>query len=64
MKHVNNPKNFMSVATKIAIQIACKVGGAPWSVGIPVTVSSGRSGQFESEGKIPEQLAKRMEMIR
>ncbi|GBP46102.1 Piwi-like protein Siwi [Eumeta japonica] len=30
-------KNAMSIATKVAIQINCKMGGAPWTVEIPVT---------------------------
>ncbi|GLH04000.1 Piwi-like protein Siwi [Gryllus bimaculatus] len=30
-------KGVMSVATKIAVQICCKLGGAPWSVEIPLT---------------------------
>lgn len=29
-------KNVMSIATKIAIQINCKLGGAPWYVDIPL----------------------------
>lgn len=29
-------KNAMSIATKIAIQINCKVGGAPWTVEVPL----------------------------
>jgi aubergine-like protein len=32
-------ENVMSIATKVAIQINCKVGGAPWTVDIPVQVS-------------------------
>ncbi|KAL3288101.1 hypothetical protein HHI36_002551 [Cryptolaemus montrouzieri] len=28
-------KNVMSIATKIAIQLNCKIGGAPWTVHIP-----------------------------
>jgi len=28
-------KNIISIATKIAIQINCKLGGAPWHVEIP-----------------------------
>ncbi|XP_050431012.1 piwi-like protein Siwi [Adelges cooleyi] len=31
----NVQKNNMSVATKIAVQINCKIGGAPWLVKIP-----------------------------
>jgi hypothetical protein len=32
-------ENVRSIATKVAIQINCKVGGAPWTVDIPVQVS-------------------------
>lgn len=32
-----NAKGVMSVATKIAIQMNCKVGGAPWSITIPTS---------------------------
>lgn len=28
-----NVRSLMSVATKVAIQINCKLGGAPWMVG-------------------------------
>ncbi|XP_076644828.1 aubergine isoform X1 [Halictus rubicundus] len=31
----NLSKNAKSVATKVAIQLACKLGGAPWSVELP-----------------------------
>lgn len=31
-------KGNMSIATKIAIQINCKIGGAPWTVPVPVQV--------------------------
>ncbi|XP_063905421.1 piwi-like protein Siwi [Zophobas morio] len=30
-------KGLMSIATKVAIQMNCKIGGAPWSVMIPLT---------------------------
>jgi hypothetical protein len=30
--------NVMSVATKVALQINCKLGGAPWTVDIQVKV--------------------------
>lgn len=30
-------KGAMSIATKVAIQLNCKLGGAPWAVHIPVT---------------------------
>lgn len=38
-KTLNN-KGLMSIATKIAIQLNCKIGGAPWSVPIPAPVST------------------------
>lgn len=31
----NLTKNAKSIATKVAIQLACKLGGAPWSVELP-----------------------------
>jgi len=34
----NLQKNDKSVCTKIAIQINCKLGGAPWRVSIPESV--------------------------
>jgi hypothetical protein len=37
-KTLNKQKNLMSVATKIAIQMNCKMGGVVWSVQIPVSV--------------------------
>jgi aubergine-like protein len=30
-------KSVMSIATKVAIQISCKIGGAPWTVEIPLS---------------------------
>nr|CAD7263547.1 unnamed protein product [Timema shepardi] len=30
-------KGVMSIATKVAIQINCKTGGAPWTVDVPLT---------------------------
>ena len=33
---LNKPKGMMSVATKVAIQMSCKLGGAPWAVKIPL----------------------------
>lgn len=29
-------KNVMSIATKIAIQMNCKLGGAPWTIDMPL----------------------------
>lgn len=34
----NLMKTNMSICTKIAIQINCKLGGAPWKVSIPLSV--------------------------
>jgi aubergine-like protein len=34
---LSKPKGLMSVATKIALQINCKLGGQPWAVNIPLT---------------------------
>ncbi|XP_037773417.1 piwi-like protein 1 [Penaeus monodon] len=31
-------QRLMSVATKVAIQINCKLGGEPWNVAIPIKV--------------------------
>ncbi|KAF7997591.1 hypothetical protein HCN44_006162 [Aphidius gifuensis] len=31
-----NPKRMMSIATKVAIQMNCKIGGYPWSIAIPM----------------------------
>merc|ERR1719192_275314 len=33
---LNKPKGLMSVATKIAIQMNCKLGGEPWAVKMPL----------------------------
>lgn len=33
---VNTMKKGLSVATKVAIQMSCKIGGAPWHVKIPL----------------------------
>lgn len=35
-KNLNNPKSQMSIATKVAIQMCCKIGGAPWTVTVPL----------------------------
>ncbi|KAK3930405.1 Piwi-like protein Siwi [Frankliniella fusca] len=35
-KNLNNPKSQMSIATKVAIQMCCKIGGAPWTVQVPI----------------------------
>lgn len=32
-------KGVMSIATKVAVQLCCKIGGAPWTVDIPLSVS-------------------------
>lgn len=31
-----NPKGLMSIATKVCIQLNCKLGGAPWSIKFPL----------------------------
>ena len=33
---LGKPKGLMSVATKVAIQMNCKLGGEPWNVAIPL----------------------------
>ena len=33
---LNKPKGLMSVATKVALQMNCKLGGEPWAVKIPM----------------------------
>ena len=33
---LSKPKGLMSVATKVAIQMNCKIGGEPWAVKIPL----------------------------
>jgi len=33
---LNKPKGLMSVATKVALQMNCKLGGEPWAVQIPL----------------------------
>ena len=30
------PKGLMSVATKVVVQMNCKLGGEPWAVKIPL----------------------------
>ena len=34
---LGKPKGLMSVATKVAIQMNCKLGGEPWAVNMPLT---------------------------
>merc|ERR1719168_56283 len=34
---LSKPKGLMSVATKVAIQMNCKLGGEPWAVKMPMT---------------------------
>ncbi|KAL1459160.1 hypothetical protein WDU94_011167, partial [Cyamophila willieti] len=36
VKRTLNSKGAMSVATKVAIQLCCKIGGAPWTVEVPM----------------------------
>merc|ERR1712212_1070151 len=33
---LSKPKGLMSVATKVAVQMSCKLGGEPWAVQIPL----------------------------
>ena len=33
---LGKPKGLMSVATKVVIQMNCKLGGEPWAVKIPL----------------------------
>ena len=35
---LRNPKGLMSIVTKIAIQINCKLGGEAWALHIPVSL--------------------------
>ncbi|TMW49547.1 hypothetical protein DOY81_005376 [Sarcophaga bullata] len=35
-KSASNPKGLMSIATKVAIQINCKLGYTPWMIDIPL----------------------------
>lgn len=35
-KNLKSGKSQMSIATKIAIQMNCKIGGVPWSLSIPL----------------------------
>lgn len=35
-KNLNDPRKTMSIATKVAIQLNCKIGGAPWCVAVPL----------------------------
>jgi len=35
-KTLSKPQRLMSIATKVAIQINCKLGGEPWGVAIPL----------------------------
>lgn len=32
-----NRNNVMSIATKVAVQMSCKIGGAPWGIKIPLS---------------------------
>lgn len=36
-KSVSNVKGLMSIATKVCIQLNCKLGGAPWMVKYPLS---------------------------
>lgn len=37
LRTMSNPKSALSVATKVAIQMNCKLGGTPWLVDIPLS---------------------------
>ena len=41
ISHLSKPKGMMTVATKVALQMNCKMGGEPWAVKMPMKVSSG-----------------------
>ncbi len=38
---IGNPKSIMSVTTKIALQLNCKLGGELWALEIPVRGKEG-----------------------
>ena len=38
---IGNPKSMMSVTTKIALQLNCKLGGELWALEIPVREEGG-----------------------
>ena len=35
---ITRPRGLMSVATKVAIQVNCKLGGEPWALPLPVCI--------------------------
>ena len=37
---ISKPQMLMSVTTKIAVQMNCKLGGEAWSIDVPVSVTS------------------------
>lgn len=37
LRTLKNPRGLLSIATKVVVQLNCKVGGAPWSVHIPLS---------------------------
>lgn len=45
-------KNMGSVALKVALQMACKCGGEPWSVAMPKTIGWGRVLSLIFAGKL------------
>lgn len=38
MNVLKKQRGIMSVATKVAVQLNCKLGGEPWGLAIPVSV--------------------------
>ena len=51
---IGNPKSLMSVTTKIALQLNCKLGGELWALEIPVRGKEGGRGEWGSEGRITD----------
>lgn len=47
---LSRPQAMMTVATKIALQMACKMGGELWSVEIPVRCTSYQCASCKPEG--------------
>lgn len=50
---LSRPQALMTIATKIALQMNCKMGGELWSVEIPVLFSSSSAGHFPVVSSIP-----------
>lgn len=45
-KNLNDPRKTQAIALKVAIQINCKIGGAPWTVANPLKVRNLTLKQF------------------